>query len=325
MPYEPQESLRARAIKWHIRLRDGDDETWEAFAEWLAQDPRHAAAYDEVEATDHSLDPLLPHVVVREGANDDRGDDGMGEKQVSGATASGRRWLTWGAGGAMAASIMLAVLLFPATGSDRYEVVTALGERQVIALDATTEVTLNGGTRMTFDRKNPRFASLASGEAYFKVRHDEANPFRLVVGDNIVEDAGTIFNVVHAAGEVRVAVAEGKVVYNPGPAAVALDAGEALVDRNGEARIQVEDVPTQAVGSWKSGSLVYSLAPLSQVAEDIGRTLGIRIEVTPAVGARPFSGTIILDGTGVAQLERLSPALDVVIRKIDDKWVMTAR
>lgn len=321
MSHETQGELRARAIEWHIRLRDGDDATWEAFAEWLAEDRRHADAYEEVESADQELDPLLPHVVIREAAD----DDSRFEDATPYEPPSRSRWWTWGAGGAIAASILLAVVLFPATGSDRYEVVTAPGERQVVALDATTEVTLNGGTRMTFDRKDPRFASLASGEAYFKVRHDEANPFRLIVGDNIVEDAGTIFNVVHTAGEVRVAVAEGKIVYNPGRAAVALDAGEALVDRRGAARIDVEDVPAQAVGSWKSGSLVYSSAPLSQVAEDIGRTLGIRIDVSPAVGMRPFSGTIVLDGSGVAQFERLSPALDVVIRKRDDTWVMTAR
>ena len=63
MSLDTPDRVRARAIEWHIRLRDGDDATWEAFAEWIAADPRHASAYDQVEAADHALDPLLPEVV----------------------------------------------------------------------------------------------------------------------------------------------------------------------------------------------------------------------------------------------------------------------
>lgn len=316
MSLDPHDSIRARAVEWHIRLREGDDATWEAFAEWLAEDVRHAEAYDVVEAADLAIEPLLPRVVFHEAAND------IDDDERPHAQPSPRRWHRGLIGGAIAASIAVAVLLIPGMGSSRYDVVTAPGERQVVALDATTEVTLNGGTRMTFDRGNPRFASLASGEAYFRVRHDERNPFRLQVGDNIVEDAGTIFNVVHAGGEVRVAVAEGKVVYNPGASAVSLDAGQALLDRGRADRVQVSAVPVAVVGSWKTGSLVYSAAPLSRVAGDIGRTLGVRIDVAPSIASRPFSGTIALDGSGPGQLGRLSPALNVKFDKRQDGWVM---
>jgi transmembrane sensor len=200
--------------------------------------------------------------------------------------------------------------------------VTAPGERQVIALDAATEVTLNGATRMTFDRNDPRFASLASGEALFRVRHDERNPFRLEVGANVVEDAGTVFNVVHEQGEVRVAVAEGKIVYNPGAGAVSLDAGQSLVDRGGAAGVKVTDIPITAVGSWKTGSLVYAGAPLSRVADELSRAFGVRIAAAPSIADRPFSGTITLDGSGVGQLRRLSPALNVAVEERPDGWIM---
>lgn len=313
MPRESQDSIRARAIEWHIRLRDGDDATWEAFAEWLAEDVRHADAYDAVEAADQAIDPLLPDVVIREAAND------LDEPAQPPAL---RRW-RWGLlGGTVAASIAAAALLFSGPAPSRYDVVTAPGERQVVALDAVTEVTLNGATRMTFDRKDPRFASLASGEALFRVRHDERNPFRLEVGANIVEDAGTVFNVVHEQGEVRIAVAEGKIVYNPGARAVSLDAGQSLVDRGGATRVKVIDVPITAVGSWKTGSLVYAGAPLSRVAEELSRALGVRIAAAPSIADRPFSGTITLDGSGVGQLRRLSPALNVAVEERPDGWIM---
>lgn len=312
MSREAKDSIGARAIEWHVRLRDGDDATWEAFAEWLADDARHAEAYDAVEATDQAIDPLLPHVVIREAAND------LDEPVQPPAR---RRWRQGLVGGTIAASVAAAVLLFSSPAPSRYDVVTAPGERQVVALDAATEVTLNGATRMTFDRNDPRFASLASGEALFRVRHDVRNPFRLEVGANIVEDAGTIFNVVHERGEVRVAVAEGKIVYNPGARAVSLDAGQSLVDR-GVKDVKVIDVPIAAVGSWKTGSLVYAGAPLSSVAEELSRALGVRIAAAPSIADRPFSGTITLDGSGAGQLRRLGPALNVAVEERPDGWIM---
>lgn len=313
MPAETPDSIDARAIEWHIRLRDGDDAIWEGFAEWLAEDPRHTAAYDAIEQADLALEPLLQHVVVREAAND-------AEEQPAAPVRRGWRWAV--AGGAVAASAAAAVLMLPQAESSRYEVATRPGQRQVVQLDPATQVTLNGATRMTFDRKDPRFASLAKGEALFQVRHDSARPFRLEVGDNVVEDVGTVFNVVRETGEVRVAVAEGKVVYNPGRDAVSLDAGQALVDRDASDVVDVTRIPVERVGSWKSGSLVYSAAPLSQVAADLSRAMDVPVTTAHGIADRPFSGTIALDGSGPDQLRRLQLALNVRLEKEAGGWIM---
>ena len=305
------DGIEARAIEWHVRLRDGDDATWEAFADWMAADERHAQAYDAIEQTDLALEPLLPHVTIAEAAND------VGA--IRAPRRLTRRW--WLAGGAMAAAAALAVAVGPQLGSSRYEVLTQPGERQVVELAPGTQVTLNGGTRMTFDRRNPRFAALDGGEALFHVRHDAAKPFRLTVGDRIVEDAGTIFNVVHADGEVRVAVAEGKVIYDAGRKAAPLDAGQQMVERGGQRRVTA--VAPQVVGIWAHGSLAYASAPLSQVAADLSRALGVRITVAPAIADRPFSGAINLEGNDPGQLKRLGPALNVrLARTADGGWRM---
>ena len=121
---------------------------------------------------------------------------------------------------------------------------------------------------------------------------------------------------------MRVAVAEGRVVYNPKGNAIALDAGQALVDRAGSDTVRVTHVPVDAVGSWQDGRLVYSNAPLSRVAADLARALGIRIAIAPAIANRPFSGAIALDGSGPEQLERLKLALNVALETGPDGWTM---
>ncbi|MBB5684882.1 FecR family protein [Sphingobium boeckii] len=313
MRSEAQNSVRARAIEWHIRLRDGDGATWDAFAGWLAENPRHAEIYDEIERIDLAIEPLLPDVIFREAANDT-------DMSLDPPASRVRRWVF--AGGALAASIAAAIVIIPQFTTSRYDIVTGPGEREIVTLDAGTQVMLNGSTRMTFDRKDPRFASLVAGEALFEVRNDGTRPFTLEVGDNRIEDVGTIFNVVHDADEVRVAVAEGRVLYNPGKGEVSLDAGQALVDSLSAGPVRVTRASIGSVGAWQKGRLVYTGEPLSQVATDLGRALGVRLTVAPSIAGRPFSGAIAIDGSGPDQFRRLMPALNVTFEAGPNGWTM---
>jgi transmembrane sensor len=314
-----QDQIRMRAIEWHVRLRDGDGDEWEAFSDWLAEDPRHGEAYDRIEASDHAIEPLLPGLVFREGAN----DGGVAEHEIAGRAVRPswtRRWVA--AGFVAAASVAAVMLILPSVGPDRYLVQTATGEKQTVTLDPETRVVMNGGTTMQFDRNDPRFASLVSGEALFRVRHDEAKPFTLHVGENLVRDVGTVFNVVNAPDGIRVAVSEGKVIYNPDAERVALNPGQALVASAGNPAVRVVDVAKDSVGAWERGRFIYNGEPLSQVAADLERSLGVPIAVDAAIAGRAVSGSIVLDGKGPSQIERLKYALDVSIITGAVGWTM---
>ncbi|WP_207081131.1 FecR domain-containing protein [Novosphingobium sp. KA1] len=300
------------AIDWHVRLRHGGDEVWEAFAEWLAADPRNQAAYDEIAEIDFDLDDLLPQVSFIESAND---DDGEGEA----VPFKKRRF--WAPAGLVAASLA-AVLTYTQFSTDRYEIITRPGEMRQVAIAPGSSVTLNGGTKLILDRKDSRFASLEGGEALFRVKHDAARPFTLRVGDNQVQDVGTVFNVVHSNGAVRVAVGEGEVLYNPRAEAVKLMAGEALVDGGSGGMVEVKMTDPQAVGAWERGQLIYSAAPLSQVAADLSRKLGVFVTVEGALANRQFSGTLSLDGSGAKQLPRIAVALGVGLEERQGGWIM---
>jgi len=313
MAPKTQDSIRMEAIEWHIRLRDGGDDAWDRFAEWLAENPLHAEAYDAIERMDHAIEPLLGDVVFHEAAND---SDELATRPLR----SKRRWVL--GGGIMAAAVVSAFVLAPSMLSSRYDVTTGPGERRVVTLDPATQVVLNGSTRMTFDRENPRFAAMDEGEALFRIRHDGARPFVLEVGDNRVEDAGTVFNVVRVPSQVRVAVAEGKVIYNPHRDRIMLDPGQILVDESGADRVRVTQVPPETVGAWEKGQLSYYQAPMSQVAADIARNLGMHVTVPPALADRAFSGSIALRGKGPDEIRRLELALNVHLVPDGDGWTM---
>lgn len=306
MGADTDNDLQVRAIEWHVRLRDGDDATWDAFADWLAQDTRHPQAYAAVEQADQAIEPLLAQLEIAPSRH--------------AAASRSRRW--WLAGAALAASIAAAFIFLPQLASSRYELTTAPGQHQTVALDGTTQVLLNGSTRMTFDRKNPRFASLTSGEALFRVHHDNAKPFTLEIGNSRIVDVGTVFNVVRDSSEVRVAVAEGNVIYKTPAQTVPLSAGQALFARSDSATLRVTSASIPSVGAWQAGRLVYSGERLSRVAADLERSLGVHIVVSPIIADRPFSGTIVLNGAGSKELERLKLVLNVDLDAGPTGWMM---
>lgn len=281
-------SLRDQATEWHVRIAGGSAGDWEAFIAWLEADPAHQTAFDAVEMAVAEADEALhdmarPHHAnpVPEAANDEP------------ANPSRRWWI----GGALAASLAFVVAIGSNAlfGSDPYQVMTGPGQTQTVTLPSGDRIALNGETRLTLDRKNPRYASLDQGEAVFTIRHDPSDPFVLYMGDNRVEDVGTVFSAAHGGEGIRVSVAEGAVLYNPDSEAVTLTAGRALHDAGGTSPIVVSTIDPSAVGAWQRGRLSYSGAPYSAVAADLGRAIGQRVILDPALAGRQFTGTIRID------------------------------
>lgn len=300
--------MNEEALGWVIRTRDPDFADWETFTAWLEGDPARAAAYDALMAADARLGFITPPepVAIPVAAND--------------AGPSGGRTWRWVGGGAIAAALVgvLSITLLPRT--DIYTVTTRPGETRTIALDDGTRIELNGGVRLRLDHRNNRFAALDEGEAAFTVRHDTADPFRVTVGDAVFEDAGTIFNIVHSGGATRIGVSEGKVIYNPDAEAIALPAGRALThDAQG---LRIMDIEPGAVASWRQGRLIYANAPIGQISQDIGRSLGITLKATPGAGAMRFTGTIRLDKDPSRFLAGAAPLMGLTAIRTGDGWLL---
>ena len=234
-----------------------------------------------------------------------------------------RRWLVGGVTAFAAAAAL--VFIAPPTSQqpDFYDVATAAGQQQVVTLAGKDRVALNGSTKIRFDRENPRFASLLSGEAAFSIIHDPKAPFELIVGNARVVDVGTVFNVRRAPNGHTVEVSEGSILYNPAAEHIVLAAGQTLTSNSNERRITLAHKPVSEVGSWQRGRLSYRSATLVDVAADLSRNIGTPIFVQPAIAGRSFTGTIEIDRDERRMFARLGPLLDVDARRGARGWTLS--
>lgn len=298
------------AIGWTVRLRDASAEDWRAFTEWLEADPGHLSAYDEVQRTDAALGQLPPRrrAVV------------AGPPPAQAPVRSRRGWLV---GGGLAAAVAGVITTVVVQAPAAYALETRPGETRSVQLADGSRIDLNGGSRLVLDRKDDRVATLEKGEALFTVVHDERRPFEVRVGDDVLQDIGTVFAVLHEGGATEVAVAEGAVVYNPKGEAVRIDPGRKLSEMGGD-RVVLAQVEPASVGAWRDRRLSYSGAPLSRVAADLRRNLGVPVEVDGRLAERRFTGLVQLDGRPELVFERLSALLGVRAVRSGGGWTLTS-
>lgn len=94
---------------------------------------------------------------------------------------------------------------------------TAVGERLVVTLDDGSMVELNSNSQLsvTFS-PSTRLIELTQGEAFFRVKHQKGRPFRVNVGQMVVEDIATAFDVNKTTHAVITTVVEGRIkAYSP--------------------------------------------------------------------------------------------------------------
>jgi transmembrane sensor len=301
----------ARAIDWLVRQRDPDFADWDAFADWLAEDPGHAGAYDAVASLDADLDALPPVSALRPAWT----------PEAPPRRTSRRAWF----GGAIAAGLVAVVGLSSfnlSGGANRIE--TAAGEHRTITLADGSKIEVNGASVLALDDDRPRFARLESGEAMFHVVHRDDAPFVVEAGEAQIVDLGTAFNVVRRSAGTSVAVSEGVVAYNPGRQNVRVAAGQGLDAADGDHDApKVHDVDVANVGGWRTGLLVYNGTPLTDVADDLRRTAGMDVRIAPEASDLSFRGALIIAedrGRTVADLAALSGTR---AERRGNGWVLT--
>lgn len=309
------------ALDWARRVADPAFSDWEAHLLWLEREAGNAAAFDraclDMETVTAGLAPAGPPAVapIALSANDNA------------AMSSRPRWSRWfaAAGGAVAASLAgLLWIASPGQHGAMQVIDTAPGAMRTIAMADGTRVTLNGDSRIEIAKGDTRAVSMIKGEAFFDVVHDDRRPFAVRTGDLLVRDVGTAFDVAVGGDATRVAVREGEVALGS-DSAVRLEAGQsARVDRSGTIVRSTLADPASADG-WRHGRLVYRDAALSDVAADLGRSLGAPVSVDPAIAARHFTGVVAIDADHDLTVRRLAASADLTADREGAGWHLVRR
>ncbi|MGE5501835.1 MAG: FecR family protein, partial [Ignavibacteriales bacterium] len=194
-PHLEDDAIEAAACDWFARRRSGemtpkDERDLEA---WLALDPAHRAALEEVERAFAGLEAFrsTPEILARR------------ERARSRYRGVPRVWIARAA----AAFAALAVLAggvgwqyagpsLTGRGFTDQEYRTAIGERTNLTLPDGSVVTLNTGTVLrTRADHGRRLIYLDKGQAFFRVAHDPLHPFIVNAAGRTVTAVGTAFDV----------------------------------------------------------------------------------------------------------------------------------
>lgn len=332
------------ASSWYARV-NSDEATIEdshALTQWLEADEKNVVAFHHVEdlmADVEDFSDDLKNLLeadtqpVADNANVLRPAVSFWQKKQPTIV----RW----AGGAIAASLVFLVMsasildvFSPETQPQTYS--ASAHEIQQIDLADGTHIDLNKNSRLEITMKpNSRHATLVAGEALFTVSKDTDRPFFVAVGDTQVEVVGTVFNVLRHAGDVTVTVSEGIVDVSPLTNTLSatttptfqkerLTAGLQLRHTEGTEGAAIRTVNASDIVAWRDGQLVYSNAPLSEVAQDLKRYFNLDIQVHEGAADFTFSGVLNTnDRAAVFALLELS--LPIKISRLNQLFVIRAQ
>ncbi len=264
------------------------------FAGWLAADPRHAAAWQEISAAWATFDE--PRLLGQ-------ADDLVRELA---ARQNRRRWRVVYGGLAAGLAAAAAVVILLVAQPRPIEEVFLKGKHQV--LEDGSRVELNDGAeiavRYSATRRDVR---LLRGEALFTVAKNPERPFVVTTGRIEARAVGTAFALQLAETEVDLLVTEGRVAVRwlgegPGSEPVLVSAGDRLLmphDRSAAPRLRtVAQNPEQIEQrlAWRGLRLELSATTLSEIIALLNAQSHVQLVLDdPALGAMRLSGIFRAD------------------------------
>lgn len=216
-----------------------------------------------------------------------------------------------------------------ANGPTQYNTITTpRGGQYRVTLADGSEVLLNAESSLKYPvnfNGSERLVEL-SGEAYFEVVHNSAQPFRVKTQGQMIEDIGTHFNVnaYTDEAEARTTLLEGSVKVTPADATQAkvLKPGEQAV-LNGATLIAAKTDVEEAV-AWKDGYFKFNSEHITTIMHRIARWYNVDIVYDGPVPADKFDGTVNRF-TDISHLLEKLELTDKVHFKIEGRRITVSR
>lgn len=149
-------------------------------------------------------------------------------------------------------------------------------DRFTLTLNDGTEASLDIGSSISYPTAFTGAARevMVTGQTYFKVVHNSKQPFRVKTKGTVIEDIGTAFNIdAYGAavittlieGSASVAVADVKMVLNPGEQAKSM-----------ESTLEKTHADLEAVTDWLQNDIIFNRKPLDSILLTVERIYNVR-------------------------------------------------
>ena len=282
--------LSEQAAKWAIYLSDNQvsNEQRADFEAWLAQDPRHPIAFEQVSNLWQSVIPRKRQSYA-------------GIKSFVGI------------------ALLLARLYGLPLAEWLADERTGIGEVRRITLADGSRITLDSDNAadIAFDQQQRRII-LQRGRLLTEVAPDSMQtprPFVVENRDGQAKALGTRYIVEQKRHDSIVNVIESQVAVTsrarPGES-ITLQAGQSI--RLDSQRLHQPEASTTFAASWVDARLVYQDAPLSQVISDLARYREGFLKINEEAGQLRFTGVLPADNPEAA-LSILQNALPIRIKQ----------
>lgn len=191
-------------------------------------------------------------------------------------------------GGALAAAAVLLLMFLEVSDllpRHRFslgagEFVTGPEEKATVALADGTIVRLGPESRLRLSGARGTREVFLDGQAYFAVAKMPGYPFRVRTPAGDAQVLGTRFEIRTRGEDLRLVVLEGRVALGVGGQEVEVTAGEVTRISEGTTTAPVKVPDVQPLVAWIDHFLVFQSTPLREVAAELERAYGVRVEVT---------------------------------------------
>lgn len=214
--------------------------------------------------------------------------------------------------------------------------VVPYGKRTVFFLPDSSRVWLNAGSALVYPEMfagSERQVYL-EGEAYFDVQHKAGKPFLVQTRDMEIKVLGTEFNVsaypddqhsdvVLVSGSIELSANGDELMKKM---RTRLVPHEIAVYRPSEKHLEVSDTQVDEYVSWRTGSITFKAAPLSEILKKLERYYRVSIALEGAgLGAETFTGPLDLKKEIDEVMDIICFTTALVYEKQDGKIVLKER
>jgi ferric-dicitrate binding protein FerR (iron transport regulator) len=175
---------------------------------------------------------------------------------------------------------------------------TEIAQTETFSLPDSSEVVLNAGSKITYNKKNwanSRELSL-DGEAYFKVT--KGNKFSVKTVEGTVSVLGTQFNVFARDGLFTVACYEGLVSVAFNDTLLKVPAGSKVQIENG--KLVINETAETSSPVWLAHESNFENAPLPIVIKELERQYPIKITLKNVDSEKRFTGSFTHENLDLA-------------------------